>query len=133
MAAIAPKINFLYNAASKRISALESRRQSQENLISRLAARTNIPSYQKSLLARQKELSEINEKLKNEKEKLAALMRAWEGGDIEDVFVQQAFYWKVASDAEVQKVRQGIEINVAVNNLGSEVVDLASLSEADGR
>jgi len=60
-------------------------------------------------------------------------MRAWEGGDIEDVFVQQAFYWKVASDAEVQKVRQGIEINVAVNNLGSEVVDLASLSEADGR
>ncbi|HQQ38626.1 MAG TPA: VWA domain-containing protein [bacterium] len=133
MAAIAPKINFLYNAASKRISALESRRQSQENLISRLAAKTNIPAYQKSLLAHQKELSKINENLTNEKEKLAALMRAWEGGDIEDVFVQQAFYWKVASDAEVQKVRQGIEINVAVNNLGSEVVDLASLSEADGR
>ncbi|MDD3285407.1 MAG: VWA domain-containing protein [Patescibacteria group bacterium] len=130
MAAIAPKINFLYNTASKRISALESQQQRQEDLLSRLAARANTPSSQKSLLTSQEKLEEINEKIKHEKEKLAVLMHAWEDDDITAVFAQQeASDLKVGGGKNVQKFNQSMTLNVVADNLGFQAVDLAALSE----
>lgn len=133
MALIAPKINFIYNTASKRISVLESQQQRQEDLLSRLATRANNPSYQKSLLASQERLSEISEKLKIEKKKLADLMHAWEDEGIKAIFAQQDnFDLKVGGGKKVQKFNQGMELNVGADNLGFQVADLSSFSEDSG-